>query len=229
LGGELRGRLRVSIPSEFGLTHITPAVSLFIAAHPQLSLDLHLSNRNVDLVEEGFDLAIRVGALRDSRLVARRLGDSRRILVASAAYLRRGGEPKRPADLTGHACLVLEIGALAERWDLQRRGVRESVRTGTQLRSNNALALLDACRAGAGIALLPQFVVAADLAQGCLERVLPTWAAAEQGIFAIYPGNRFIPPKVRAFVEFVETRLRAAAIERPKARAPSMAKRKARR
>ncbi|MEO7432770.1 MAG: LysR family transcriptional regulator [Dokdonella sp.] len=229
LGGELRGRLRVSIPSGFGLTHITPAVSLFIAAHPQLRLDLHLSNRNVDLVEEGFDLAIRVGALRDSRLVARRLGDSRRILVASAAYLRLRGAPKRPADLTDHACLVLEIGALAERWDLQRRGVRESVRTGTQLRSNNALALLDACRAGAGIALLPEFVVAADLAQGRLQRVLTTWAAAEQGIFAIYPGNRFIPPKVRAFVEFVETRLRAAAIDQPTARAPSSAKRKARR
>jgi DNA-binding transcriptional LysR family regulator len=223
LGGDLRGRLRVSIPSGFGLTHITPAVSLFIAAHPQLSLDLHLSNRNVDLVEEGFDLAIRVGALRDSRLVARRLGDSRRILVASADYLARRGTPKRPADLPAHACLVLEIGALAERWDLQRRGVRENVRAGTQLRSNNALALLDACRAGAGITLLPQFVVAADLAEGRLERVLPAWAAAEQGIFAIYPGNRFIPAKVRAFVEFVETRLRAAAIAGPKARASSPA------
>jgi DNA-binding transcriptional LysR family regulator len=223
LGGALRGRLRVSIPSGFGLTHITPRIADFVAAHPQLSLDLHLSNRNVDLVEEGFDLAIRVGALRDSRLVARRLGDSRRILVGSADYLARRGEPRRPADLPAHACLVLEVGALAERWELQRRGARESVRAGTQLRSNNALALLDACRAGAGITLLPQFIVAADLATARLLRVLPAWAAAEQGIFAIYPGNRFIPAKVRAFVEFVESRLRTAAIAAPKTRAHAAA------
>jgi DNA-binding transcriptional LysR family regulator len=218
VGGELRGRLRVSIPSGFGLTHITPGIAQFIAAHPQLSLDLHLSNRNVDLVEEGFDLSIRVGALRDSRLVARRLGDSRRILVASATYLAAHGQPRRPADLSTHACLVLEVGALAERWDLQRRGEKHGVRAGTLLRSNNALALLDACRDGAGIALLPHFLVAADLASARLQRVLPAWAGVEQGIFAIYPGNRFIPAKVRAFVEFVELRLRAADIEkRPRA------------
>ncbi|MEO7756516.1 MAG: LysR family transcriptional regulator [Dokdonella sp.] len=216
LGGALRGRLRVSIPSGFGLTHITPGIAAFVAAHPHLSLDLHLSNRNVDLVEEGFDLAIRVGALRDSRLAVRRLGDSRRILVASADYLARRGTPRRPADLQAHARLVLEVGALAERWDLQRRGARESVRTAAQLRSNNALALLDACRAGTGIALLPQFIVEADLAVQRLQRVLPAWAAAEQGIYAIYPGNRFIPAKVRAFVEFVEARLRARAIDPPK-------------
>lgn len=207
LGEALHGTLRVSAPSGLGLTHLTPALAEFLSLHPQLVLDLHLSNRNVDLVEEGFDLAIRVGALRDSRLVARRLGDSRRILVASPGYVEAHGEPKRPAELAVRDALVLEVGALPERWALQRRGAHASVRAKTRLRSNNALALLDACRGGAGIALLPQFAVDADLAARRLVRLLPAWAATEQGIFAIYPGNRFIPAKVRAFVDFFETRL----------------------
>ncbi|HEU4664422.1 MAG TPA: LysR family transcriptional regulator [Dokdonella sp.] len=203
-GGALRGRLRASVPSGLGLAHITPRIGEFVAAHPELELDLHLSNRNVDLVEEAFDVAIRVGELRDSRLVARRLGDSRRILVASGAYLATAGAPRRPVELERHACLVLDVGAIADRWELQRRGRSEAVRVPARVRSNNAIALLDACRAGAGVALLPQFAVAGDIAAGRLVRVLDAWAATEQGIFAIYPGNRFIPAKVRAFVAFVE-------------------------
>ncbi|MEP7044112.1 MAG: LysR family transcriptional regulator [Dokdonella sp.] len=211
LGGAPRGTLRVSAPSGLGLTHITPLLAGFLAAHPHLALDLHLSNRNVDLVEEGFDLAIRIGALHDSRLAARRLGDSRRVLAASPTYLERHGEPDRPAELAAHACLVLDVGSLPERWVLQRQGSRASVRANMRLRSNNALALLDACRDGAGIALLPHFVVATDITQGRLRHLLPAWAAADQGIFAIYPGNRFIPAKVRAFVDFVEASLRRLA------------------
>ncbi|MBO9664862.1 LysR family transcriptional regulator [Dokdonella sp.] len=211
LGGALRGTLRVSAGSGLGLTHMTPVLARFLERHPQLDLDLHLSNRNVDLVEEGFDLAIRIGALSDSRLVARRLGDSRRLLVASPAYLDAQGTPRRPADLATHAALVLEVGTMTARWALQRRGANATVRVRPRLRSNNALALLDACRAGVGIALLPQFIVGADLDAQRLVRVLPAWAAAEQGIFAIYPGNRFIPAKVRAFVDFVEEILQPAA------------------
>jgi DNA-binding transcriptional LysR family regulator len=218
LGTALRGTLRVSAGSGLGLTHMTPVLARFLDRHPQLDLDLHLSNRNVDLVEEGFDVAIRIGALSDSRLVARRLGDSRRLLVAAPAYLHAHGTPRRPEDLAAHAGLVLEVGALTARWALQRRGAKATVRVRPRLRSNNALALLDACRAGVGIALLPQFIVQADLDARRLVRVLPAWAAAEQGVFAIYPGNRFIPAKVRAFVDFVEE------ILRPFARAPAAAR-----
>ena len=210
LGSSLQGHLRVSAPTGLGLTYITPAIPDFLGANPGLTLDLHLSNRNVDLVEEGFDLAIRVGNLRDSRLAARRLGDSRRVLAASPDYLRRRGEPRRTDELAAHDCLVLDIGAPPERWVLHRPGARASVRVNMRLRSNNSLALRDACLAHAGITLLPQFVLAADLDNGRLKRVLPAWSAVEQGIFAIYPGNRFIPAKVRAFVEFVDANLRAA-------------------
>ena len=209
LGGALRGTLRVSIPSGFGLTHITPGIAEFAAAHPELNLDLHLSNRNVDLVEEGYDLAIRLGRLTDSRMVARRLGESRRMLVASPDYVRTHGAPKRPADLAAHACLVLDTTTAPSRWELRSGAARERLRMPARLRSNNALALLDACRAGAGITLLPQVIVAADVAAGRLQRLLPRWNGDAQGVFAIYPGNRFIPAKVRRFVEFVEARLRA--------------------
>jgi len=208
LGASLQGHLRVSAPSGLGLTYLTPSIPDFLAANPGLTLDLHLSNRNVDLVEEGFDLAIRVGTLRDSRLAARRLADSRRVLAASPEYLELNGEPRRPNELTTHHCLVLDVGALPERWVLHRRGARATVRVNMRLRSNNALALRDACRSGGGIALLPHFVAVADFATGALRRVLPAWAAVEQGIFAIYPGNRFIPAKVRAFADFVDARLR---------------------
>jgi DNA-binding transcriptional LysR family regulator len=221
LGAALRGTLRVSAGSGLGLTHMTPVLARFLERHPQLDLDLHLSNRNVDLVEEGFDIAIRIGALNDSRLVARRLGDSRRVLVASPAYLRAHGAPRHPDDLSAHAGLVLEVGTMTARWALQRRGANATVRMRPRLRSNNALALLDACRADVGIALLPQFIVGADIDAQRLVRVLPAWAAVEQGVFAIYPGNRFIPAKVRAFVDFMEDVLRpfGRAASAPAARA----------
>jgi DNA-binding transcriptional LysR family regulator len=141
--------------------------------------------------------------------VARRLGPNRRLLAASAAYLARRGTPRHPRELAGHACLVLDIGDRPERWELQRRGAAEAVTVQGPLRSNHALALHDACRRGAGIALLPAFVLAEDFAAGRLQPVLPAWATPEQGIFAIYPGYRFIPAKVRAFVDYFAQRLQA--------------------
>jgi DNA-binding transcriptional LysR family regulator len=205
----LRGILRVSVATGAGLTLFAPMVPEFLAAHPELNLDLQLSNRFVDLVEEGYDLAVRVGALAaDSSLVVRRLGVNRRVLVASPAYLERHGTPRTPQQLRSHACLVFEIGPRPQRWELQRGRMQAALDVSGPLRSNNALALRIACRGGTGIGLLPQFVTAADVQSGALRHVLPQWAGAEQGIYAVYPSARFIPAKVRAFVEFVAARLR---------------------
>jgi DNA-binding transcriptional LysR family regulator len=206
----LRGTLRVSVATGTGLTLFAPLVPEFLAAHPGLNLDLQLSNRLVDLIEEGYDLALRVGALAaDSRLVVRRLGANRRVLVASPAYLERHGTPRTPQQLRSHACLVFEIGLRPQRWELERGRMRTALEVSGPLRSNNALALRIACRSGAGIGLLPEFVTAADVQGGTLRHVLPQWAGAEQGIYAVYPSARFIPAKVRAFVDFVAARLRA--------------------
>ncbi len=210
LGSSLRGTLRVSAASGSGVIQIAGLVPEFLAAHPHLQLDLQLSNRYVDLIEEGYDLAIRVGTLADSRLVARKLVPNRRVLVASPAYLERHGRPRAPAALEQHACLVLDVGAHAQRWQLVRHGVEAQIDARGPLRSNNVLALLAACRGDAGIALLPEFAVAADLRGGRLRRVLPGWATPEHGIYAVYPSARFVPAKVRAFVDFVAAYLSGA-------------------
>ena len=211
LGASLRGTLRVSAATGSGQTLLAPILADFLIAHPLLSLDLQLTNRYVDLVEEGYDLALRVGALTDSRLVVRRLAPSRRILIASPAYLEHHGNPRQPRQLEEHACLVLDIGAHPQRWELESGRTRAAHEVRGPMHSNNALALLSACRGGLGIALLPEFVALAALAEGTLRRVLPAWGSAEQAIFAVYPTARFIPAKVRAFVDFVATRLRGSA------------------
>lgn len=203
-GTALHGVLRVAAPPTLGLTDLAPALGGFLRAHPGLQLDIQLSNSAVDLVEEGFDLAIRLGTLRDSRLAARRLGTSHRVLVASLAYAQAHGLPERPADLARHATLVLDIGATPQRWTLHRASRAASVEVQPVLRSNHALALREPCREGVGIALLPHFAVAADLAAGRLLPVLPGWTADAQSLYAVYPSHRFIPAKVRAFVEFLE-------------------------
>lgn len=207
LGDELQGRLRVSAPSGLGMTHLVPALPEFLARHPRLTVDLDLSNRFVDLVEERYDLAIRTGTLRDSRLVARKLGPNRRVLAASREYLERRGMPRHPRELEQHACLVLDITDHPDRWDLQRRDDTVAVGVTGPLRSNNALALHDACMRGLGIALLPRFALSGDFAAGRLQAVLPQWATEEQGIYAIYPGYRFIPAKVRALVDYFAEKL----------------------
>lgn len=208
LGASLRGSLRISAASASGVIQLAGLVPEFLAAHPHLALDLQLSNRNVDLIEENYDLAVRVGELADSRLVARKLAPNRRVLVASPDYLERCGTPRRPAQLAQHACLALDIGAHPRRWELLRQGAQVDVDVAGPAHSNNALALTEIYRGGAGIALLPEFAIVADVRAGRLRRVLPGWATAEHGIYAVYPSARFVPAKVRAFVDFLDQRLR---------------------
>ena len=209
LTASLRGKLRVSAASGAGQSVIAPIVPRFLAAHPLLTLDLQLTNRFVDLLEEGYDLALRVGALAaDSRLVVRRLLPTRRILVASAAYLGRRGGPRSPRQLREHPCLVLDIGRRPQRWELARASTHVAIDVEGPLRSNNAFVLLRACREGLGISLLPETVAGEDLRSGGLQRVLPGWVSTEEGMYAVYPSARFIPAKVRAFVEFVAAELR---------------------
>jgi DNA-binding transcriptional LysR family regulator len=206
----LRGPLRVSAPSGFGLSHLVPILPEFLQRHPQLKLDLGLSNRFVDLIEEGYDLAIRVGTLRDSRLAARRLGSNRRVLVAAPQYLRAHAPPRHPRELSAHACLILAIGTHPENWALVARKSRHAVRVDGPLLSNHVQAIRAACVAGLGIALLPAFALDDDVAAGRLVPVLPQWTTAEQGIYAVYPSHRLIPAKVRALVDHIEQRLRAS-------------------
>ncbi|AKC70495.1 LysR family transcriptional regulator [Pandoraea oxalativorans] len=199
-----QGLLRVSCSSSFARQHISPTLPEFLARYPGISLDFRLTDRVVDLLEEGVDMAIRVGALRDSTLIARKLAANRRTLCASPAYLAAHGAPKHPGDLAQHECLTL--GDQRD-WRFVTPGGPMSVRVSGRLVSDNGEVLRDAVLAGLGIALKSTWDVAAYLQRGELVPVLPAYPLAEEvAIWAVYPSRVFVPPKTQAMIEFLQAR-----------------------
>lgn len=198
-----RGLLRIAAPAVLGEVHVGAMAAAFQAAHPEVRVDLDASDRLVDLVEEGFDVAIRIAdALEDSTLVVRKLVPEQRLLCASPAYLQRRGTPRTPEDLRDHDCLVFKRGHAPMAWRLEGPGGRQSLRVSGPFQANNNLILRHAALRGRGIANLPGYLVLDDLRAGALVPLLPETPVAGRGIFLVYPHRRLIPAKVRAFVEF---------------------------
>lgn len=205
--GALRGRLRLAAPLSFGLLHLAPALEEFMLLHPELVLDLDLDDRRVNLVEEGFDLGLRIGELEDSSLVARPLAPIRMCLCASPDYLRRHGSPKTPADLAFHAGLVYGNVPEAQQWRLlDSEGRAHSVKVPARLRANNGDVLLQAAIAGLGLVATPSFLAWQALASGQLVQLLPGYRLAETRAYAIYPGRKRLPERVRLLIEFLRER-----------------------
>ncbi|AZD29066.1 LysR family transcriptional regulator [Pseudomonas chlororaphis] len=205
--GELRGVLRVNAPMSFGLRRLGPLVPLFHEQHPNIELQLVLSDQQVDPVRGGFDVTIRIASLADSSMVAKLLAPAPRIMVASPDYLKRAGIPQTPRDLTTHQCL--NYGYLQSGVSLQLSNGKDTQRvhvTGP-LHANNGDLLAQAAEAGMGIALLPDFIVADALAAGRLVPVLCEWQAPPISIHAVYPSARRVPQKTRAFIEFLVAQL----------------------
>lgn len=202
-----RGTLRINAPMSFGLLHVTPALSAFARSYPEVHVDLVLDDRVLDLVDGGFDLAVRIGTLADSALVGKRIGNSRNALVAHASYLERAGVPAAPQELAQHAGLLYALSSTGPRWTLSRGARQETVRVQGPLEANSSLALRQAALDGLGIARVPLFVVGEDLAAGRLERVLPEWDLPEHGIYALTTQREHVPLKTRAFVEHLQARL----------------------
>lgn len=201
-----RGLLRVSAPMSLGLLELMTWVPRFLARYPEVTLDLVLNDRAVDLIEEGFDVAIRVRTtLADSSLVARRLGLVTRVICASPAYLAGAGALDQPGDLLAHRTLVYSLSESPTLWTLTSGGAAVRQRVVPVLSVNNSIGLREALLAGMGVALIPSFVVADALKSGALVRVLPGFACDDHALFAIYPGSRHLSPKVRAFVDFAAT------------------------
>jgi DNA-binding transcriptional LysR family regulator len=198
---EPRGTLRISAPDSFGWMHVAPAVPAFLRRYPELGVDIALSAAHVDLVEQGLDLAIRIGVLEDSPLVVRRLAPSRLVLAAAPAYLKAQGKPRRPDELSRHNCLCNNLLPWGDEWRLVGKGGELRVAVGGSFRSNNAETLRAAALDGIGIALLPSWAVAEPLRRGALRRVLPGWEPPGSTIYAVYPDNRLMSMKVRAFVD----------------------------
>jgi len=203
-----RGSLRINTPMSFGILHIAPALPDFLSRYPELSVDMNLDDRKVDLIEEGFDLAIRISDLPDSSLVARRLGPCRHVVCASPEYLQRHGIPQTPEDLREHNTITFSYQESPSEWRfLSPEGRYVSVPVSGSIQMNNSLALRETLLQGGGITLTPTFIVGADIKAGRLQPVLSNYETLELSIYIIYPQRQHLSPKVRAFVDFMVERV----------------------
>ncbi|WP_288379174.1 LysR family transcriptional regulator [uncultured Massilia sp.] len=197
-----RGLLRVTAPMVFGRRHMAPVVTRFLMRYPEIQVDLVLADRNVDLIDNGIDVALRIGALDDSGLVARQLGTVRRVTLASPAYLERRGEPRRPEELAGHELILgTAVHGLAE-WRY-RTGEREQVvRFTPRLQMNDIEGVLHAAREGFGIARALSYQAAPDLEAGTLKQILGAYEPDPIPVQLVFPSGRHMAPRLRAFVDF---------------------------
>jgi DNA-binding transcriptional LysR family regulator len=209
--GEAVGQLRINVPVTFGLLHLAPLWPAFMAKHPKVTLDVTLADRMVDLVDEGYDLAVRIARLQTSTLVSRRLTSTRLILCASPEYLRRHGKPEQPSDLARHAVISYTLLASGDQWDFEGPTGPVSVKVQAHMRTNSG----DTCCAAAvqhqGIVLQPSFLVGAHLASGALVELLPQYRSIELGVYAVYPSRKHLTPKVRLMIDFLVEAFRTRA------------------
>jgi len=201
-----RGLLRVNAPMSFGVLHVAPAMAGYLERYPEVSVDLTLNDRVVDLLEDGTDLAIRIGRLADSSLIARRLAPCRILLCAAPSYLAAHGTPAHPSELIRHRCIAYAYGGDRGEWVLTGPEGEVRVRVSARLQINNGDAIQAAIREGYGIARQPDFIAASDLATGRMVQILPEWRLPEIGIHAVYPPARTLSAKVRSFVDFLAER-----------------------
>lgn len=203
----LRGTLRVAVPLSFGLLHLTPAITEFMTIHPHVEFDLDFNDRQVDLLQEGFDVAIRIAQLSDSTLIARRLATVQHVVCASPEYLARCGTPRCPQDLTRHTCLVYSNDPTPAVWSFQTPGGGEgSVKVPVVLRASSGEFLRQAAVAGHGIIMEPSFIVYQAIESGLLSPILRDYVWPRINAYAIYPPTRHLSHRVRAFVDFLAER-----------------------
>jgi DNA-binding transcriptional LysR family regulator len=205
---EPRGLLRVTAPLTLTLTLFSAAVPRFLERFPQLSLDLRLDDRRINIVEEGFDIAIRVsGHLDDSSLVARRLANLQYVVCCSPSYLERFGRPSTPEDLQQHSCVRFTLSDRVDEWEFRKGDRLARVAVAGRYRVSSSLAVRDALLAGFGLSLVPRIYVADHLRRGQLTAVLEDWSAAETSVYALYPSKRHMTAKTNAFLAFLAEQL----------------------
>ena len=198
----LSGPIRITIPMTFGLTRLGPILSDFSRTHPKVTVEAVITDELLDLTADRIDVAIRIGANIDGNLHARRLGRTERVLCASPGYIDKNGLPESPNDLLDHRCLVFSGRPQANVWTLRRGDAAETVSVNPALSANNSLLLRELALNDIGIAPIANYVIAACLAEGSLERVLPEWMLGSLDICAVYLSSKNMSPKVRAFIDF---------------------------
>lgn len=202
----LEGRLRLAAPLSFGLCHLAPAIEEFVEAHPAVLIDIDFSDRQIDLVAQGVDLAIRIAELRDSSLKARHICPIRLMLCASPAYLERHGTPRKPDDLAGHRILHYDIGGGSVLRLADGRGGEQQVHVEPQLVANNGDFLCDMAISGHGIILTPTFIAWQALATGELQALMSDYWPPPLNAYAVYPQTRYLSRRARSFIDFLGER-----------------------
>lgn len=203
-----QGVLRITIPLSYGQHRLATIIGDYAQIHPQVQLDISLSDRKLDLIEDGFDLAIRIGSMPQSDLIARKIGGVRSIVCASPAYLARYGIPKTPAELGQHTCLGYTLTGGGTDWSFESADGPVNIPIKGQIRADNGDIIRLAALSGAGVLFQPHFIVGEDLEHGRLLRLLPEWQSAELGIYAVYPSRKHLSAKVRTFVDFLVSALK---------------------
>lgn len=201
--GQARGLLRINVPVSYGVKHLAPLWGDFMARHPQVALDVTLSDRIVDLVEEGYDLAVRIGQLGDSGLIARPLSATRLVVCASPRYLRQHGTPRTPQDLMQHAVLSYTLSASGDRWRFDSPEGPVDVRVQPRMHANSGDTLVQAALHHQGVIRQPEFLVREALADGQLREILSDHPSPALGIHAVYPSRKHVSPKVRLLIDFL--------------------------
>jgi DNA-binding transcriptional LysR family regulator len=198
------GLLRVAAPTTLTLIRLSAAMPRFLDRYPELSVDLHTDSYRINLVEEGFDIAIRASdALVDSSLVSRKLMSMQQVVCGAPEYFDRNGRPLHPQDLQRHNCLKSSVPGYVDEWEFSKGTELERVSVSGRYHATLSLAVRDAVRAGCGLSLLPRIYIKEDLEEGTLETVLDDWSSTQYSVYAIYPSRRYVPAKVRAFLDFV--------------------------
>lgn len=201
--GEATGQLKLSVPVAFGQLHLAPLWARFMARHPKLRLDLTLTERVVDLVEEGIDMAVRIARLPASSLISRKLASTRLVVCATPRYLKRHGMPRHPSDLAAHQVIGYSLLSSGENWEFEGPEGRVVVPVSPRLRSNSGDTGRAMALAHGGLILEPSFLVGADLQSGALVEVMPAYRSIELGVYAVYPSRKFVAPKVRLLIDFL--------------------------
>lgn len=208
--GALSGRLRVSAAVTFARLHIIPRLPSFLERHPDLNIDIILDDENIDLLEHGIDVALRMGVLGDSTMTARRLARGRRCVVGSPAWFAKAGEPRTPADLVSHQAIVYEQAGGGSAWSFKRGNTETSIAVAGRIRVNAAEGVRAAVLADMGVAITSEWMFAPEIASGAVKQVLADWELPSIDLWAVFPSGRMVTAKARAFIAWVEEILGAS-------------------
>lgn len=199
-----KGKLKISVPVTFGEMQLSPIISKFLKSYPDIQINIQLTDRRIDMLEEGVDVVIRIGGVDDSNMVARQINTYPLVLCASPDYLKEHGYPKKPKDITNHPCIIDSNFRIGKQWPIvSPDGTVETIEVKSKIAVNSPRAVMEIAKSGAGIALIPRFIIEDTIANGLLVEILPGYTTLEFGLFAIFPHRRYLSKKIRCFIDFL--------------------------